>query len=373
MNVLFFANTIGMYGANHSLIDMLEELKKRYVNVYVVIMQDGELKRELRKRGIKTYIISYETNSAIKNTLTFMDKCKRLAKNIHCLPEIKKIIETNKIDIIHSNASNIDIGAIAAYRYNIPHVFHVREILLDDYGLNYDFPVVSHFFLKRAQRVIAISEYVQKKRKLGNNSIVLYNGFNLGKYSISKQSLFTNAELHILYCGVISHQKGIMDVVKAVNYLVKRGYVNVKLSIVGGENLYWLKVKKYIEQNCLNAYIQFYGYQQDLLKFRNQADVAVMSSRSEALGRVTIESMLGEVLVIGADCGATSELIRDGITGYLYEPGDIKHLASILDGIMKNKEKNISIVENAKKFALNNFDREKYVNEIISIYKNILK
>ena len=372
MNVLYFVNTVGMYGANHSLIDMLEELKKRHVNGYVVIMQDGDLKRELRKRGIKTYIVSYETNSAIKNTLTFTNKCKRLAKNIQCLQEIKKIIDTNNIDIIHSNASNIDIGAIAAFRYNLPHVFHVREILLDDYGLSYDFPTLSRFFLSKAKKIIAISEYVQKKRKLGKNSIVLYNGINLEKYSISKKALFTSDKLHILYCGVISHQKGVMDVVKAVRYLIQKGYVNIELSIVGGESPYGLKIKKYVRQNHLEKYIYFHGYQQDVLEFRKKADVAVMTSRSEALGRVTIESMLGEVLVIGADCGATSELIRDGITGYLYEPGNIKHLASILDGIKENKEKNVSIVENAKNFALDNFDREKYVNEIISIYRSLL-
>ena len=373
MNVLYFVNTVGMYGANHSLIDMLEELKKRHVNVYVVIMQDGDLKRELRKRGIKTYIVSYETNSAIKNTLTFMNKCKRLANNIQCLQEIKKIIDTNDIDIIHSNASNIDIGAMAAFRYNLPHVFHVREILLDDYGLSYDFPTLSRFFLGKAKKIIAISEYVQQKRKLGKNSVVLYNGINLEKYSIAKKVLFTSDKLHILYCGVISHQKGVMDVVKAVRYLIQKGYVNIELSVVGGESPYGLKIKNYVKQNHLEKYIHFYGYQQDMLEFRKKADVAVMTSRSEALGRVTIESMLGETLIIGANCGATRELIEDRVTGYLYEPGDIKYLASLLNSIKKNKEKNIKIVENAKKFALNNFDREKYADEIINIYKNLLQ
>lgn len=371
MNILYIANTTGMYGANNSLIDMIEELKKRRVNVYVVIMHDGDLKRELRKRGIKTYIVPFETNATADNSLTYQEKIERLVKNIQYLPRMKEIIDLNHVDIIHSNASNIDFGAITALRYHIPHVFHVREMLFEDYGLKYDFPILSKFFLHKADRIIAISEYVKKKRELGENSVVIYNGFNVEKYSISKNSLFASTKLHILYCGVISHQKGVMDIVKAVQYLAQRGHDDIELSIVGGENPYWMKIKKYIERNQLEKYIQYYGYQQDMLEFRKEADVAVMSSRSEALGRVTIESMLGEVLVIGADCGATSELIQNGVTGYLYEPGNVKQLASLLGSIKKNEVQNAKIVANAKRYALKNFSREYYVDKLISIYEDM--
>lgn len=373
MNILYIANTTVMYGANTSLVDMLEELQNRHVNVYVAIMRDGgELKRELKKRGIKTYIVPYESNAAAPNALTGYQKRERLINDIKCLPKMKEIIDTNHINLIHSNASNIDIGAMAAWRYHIPHVFHVREILLEDWGLKYDFPMLSNFFLHRANKIIAISKYVKQRRKLGKNAVILYNGFNIEKYSISKKEYFTDSKLHILYCGAISRQKGTMDVVKAIRYMVQRGYDNIELSIVGGESLYWMKVKKYIKENQLEKYIQYYGYQQDMLEFRERADVAIMSSRSEALGRVTIESMLGEVLVIGADCGATSELIQDGITGYLYKPGNIKQLAELMIMIKKNKKQNEIIIENAKRYAESNFNRDVYINKLLHIYRECI-
>lgn len=373
MNILYIANTTGMYGANTSLIDMLEELQSRHVNVYVVVMRDGELKRELRKRGIRTFIVSYTTNAAIKNTLTWSQKYERLLKNMQCLSKIKEIIDMNHIDLVHSNASNIDIGAMVALRYHIPHVLHVREMLLEAYGLVYDFSILSNFFLHKADKVIAISEYVKKKKELGENSIVLYNGFNVEKYSITKTTLFSDCKLNILYCGVISRQKGIMDVVKAVRYIVQRGYDNIELSIVGGETPYWMKVRKYIIENKLEKYVRYYGYQPDMLEFRKRADIAVMSSRSEALGRVTIESMLGEVLVLGADCGATSELIQDGITGYLYKPGDIKRLAELMIDVKRNVKQNEIIVKNAKAYAMSNFNRVTYVDKLLDIYRECIK
>lgn len=368
MNVLYFTNAISMYGANNSLIDMIEKLKKHNINICVAVMGKGSIKDELRKRGIKTYIIPYKTCAATVGAVSYSQKVKNLWNNIRCMSRIGEIIARNQVDLIHSNASNIDIGAMAALRYGIPHIWHIRELLYDDYGIKYVFPMITKYLLYRADKIIAISYYVQEQRKLGKNSVVLYNGFNIDKYKITKDTLFPTNELHILYCGLISKQKGLMDIVKAIKLLVKKGYKKIKLSITGGENPYWFKVKEYIENNGLVSYIQFYGFQSDLRPYREWADIGVVSSRCEALGRVTIENMLGEVLVIGTKSGATKELIQDGKTGFLYEPGNIGQLAEIMEYIGQNKMDAKKIVRNAQEYAVKNFDSGNYVDKLLDIY-----
>jgi glycosyltransferase involved in cell wall biosynthesis len=372
VNILFFANTAEMYGANNSLVDMLEELTKRNINVYVVVMNNGGLVRKLRKLGIKSFVVPYFANSSTEGSLSYWEKFEHLVSNIKLLPRIGEIIKKYNIDVIHSNASNIDIGAMAAIKYHIPHVWHFREMLYEDYGLKLDFPLVSKYLMKKSERIVAISEYVKKERKLGENSRVLYDGFSIEKYIISKENYFINKKLHILYCGVISKQKGIIDIVKAVEYLIRSGNRDIELEIVGGETKYWSSIAQYIKKHRLNDYVKYHGFQSDMRPFREKADVAVMTSRSEALGRVTVESMLGEALVIGADCGATSELIIDGETGYLYVPGNIVQLANIIKNIPKNKEKNKVIVKNAKAYAIDNFDRAAYVDKLMDIYGAVL-
>ena len=59
-------------------------------------------------------------------------------KNRLLLQETKKYIDKWNIDIIHSNASNLDFGQLVANKYGIPHVWHVREMLYNDYQLTYD-------------------------------------------------------------------------------------------------------------------------------------------------------------------------------------------------------------------------------------------
>jgi glycosyltransferase involved in cell wall biosynthesis len=316
--------------------------------------------------------VPYFANSSTEGSLSYWEKFEHLVSNIKLLPRIGEIIKKNNIDVIHSNASNIDIGAMAAIKYHIPHVWHFREMLYEDYGLKLDFPLVSKYLMKKSERIVAISEYVKKERKLGENSRVLYDGFSIEKYIISKENYFINKKLHILYCGVISKQKGIIDIVKAVEYLIRSGNRDIELEIVGGETKYWSSIAQYIKKHRLNDYVKYHGFQSDMRPFREKADVAVMTSRSEALGRVTVESMLGEALVIGADCGATSELIIDGETGYLYVPGNIVQLANIIKNIPKNKEKNKVIVKNAKAYAIDNFDRAAYVDKLMDIYGAVL-
>ncbi len=371
MNVLYIANSIELYGANTSLLDMIESMRGEGFYPVVLAAGPGDLTKELFRRKIKYYIIPYYTNCDIAGR-GLLGRFDKLFANMMLLSRASEIIKKHRIDIIHTNASNIDFGAMLAIKEQLPHVWHIREMLYEHYKFRYDVPFLSHYLLHRADKIIAISKYVKDGKHLEKNAAVLYNGFHVEKYNICKGKLFSEAVCNILYCGMISEGKGVMDVVKAVDCLIRNGYQNISLSIVGDGTAYWKKVKDFIEVNHLEPYIKYYGYQQNLKPFREMADIAVVSSRYEALGRVTIESMLGEVLVIGADSGATTELICDGVTGYLYEVGNSRQLADQIISVLENKNKSREIVYQAKKYALENFDSSQYAAQILKIYKQCL-
>jgi glycosyltransferase involved in cell wall biosynthesis len=75
--------------------------------------------------------------------------------------------------------------------------------------------------------------------------------------------------------------------------------------------------------------VEFWGYVPDPERAFLAADVALMCSRSEAMGRVTAEAMSCYRPVIGYAAGGTPELIADGTTGRLYHGG-----ADELAGVM---------------------------------------
>jgi glycosyltransferase involved in cell wall biosynthesis len=67
--------------------------------------------------------------------------------------------------------------------------------------------------------------------------------------------------------------------------------------------------------------VEFWGFVPDPERAFLEADVALMCSRNEAMGRVTAEAMATCRPVIGYDRGGTSEMIDHDRTGLLYRGG----------------------------------------------------
>ncbi|CAM9520342.1 unnamed protein product, partial [Chrysoparadoxa australica] len=67
-------------------------------------------------------------------------------------------------------------------------------------------------------------------------------------------------------------------------------------------------------------------------------DVFVMPSDSETLGFVVLESMASGVPVVGAKAGGIPDLIEEGKTGFLCEPGNAQAFADKVKFLLQNKE-----------------------------------
>ena len=109
-----------------------------------------------------------------------------------------------------------------------------------------------------------------------------------------------------------------------------------------------------------------------LKRIRRNTDITIVASRSEGLGRTTIEGMLAGTLVIGANAGATPEIIMDGYNGYLYNVNDPKNLSDIISNAIDNKDIAIKIAERGQKDAMQRFNRTRYGIELLEIYKELV-
>lgn len=81
------------------------------------------------------------------------------------------------------------------------------------------------------------------------------------------------------------------------------------------------------------------------------SDVGIMASRREGFGRVTFEYLVLGKPVVGANSGATPEMVLDGKTGYLFEPGNVDGLAAALKHYARDKSLAKSHGKNAARHA----------------------
>ena len=98
------------------------------------------------------------------------------------------------------------------------------------------------------------------------------------------------------------------------------------------------------------------------------ADVFYNPTRRETFGKVTAEALACGTPVITYDTTACTELVADNC-GYIEKIGDIK---AVYNDILNIIDSNIDYETNCRKFARDNFDKEKCLNQTIEFYKELL-
>jgi glycosyltransferase involved in cell wall biosynthesis len=73
--------------------------------------------------------------------------------------------------------------------------------------------------------------------------------------------------------------------------------------------------------------------------------IFAMPAFKEPLGLVFVEAMWSKCACVGTTTGSMPELIEDGVTGFLVEPGDVGALADRLMSMLADPEKTRSMGE----------------------------
>jgi glycosyltransferase involved in cell wall biosynthesis len=116
--------------------------------------------------------------------------------------------------------------------------------------------------------------------------------------------------------------------------LYRLKYNNIHNPIIIGESI---AIKgTWVEK--LENYINILPEIKDVPELFREADIVLVCSIFESFGRVTAEAMLASKPLIGANSGATPELIKDGTSGFLYEPGNYRELAEKIEYFIQNKQ-----------------------------------
>lgn len=371
MKILLISSTDSLYGANRSMLELIKYLRASGDDVIVLLPSDGEVTDELKKIGCEYYIEKYNTCVRVIGTYVL-----RYFANIRIFLKLICKVKKWNVDIVHSNTSVLDIGACVAYALHIPHVWHIRE-MLEHYNMRYIMP---HFYKRlreKSDSTIYISHFLlenAKKEYSEKNVHVIYNAFKFSDNIVDEKIKSNDSPVRLLICGMITPNKGQAEAIEAVRILVKHKRMKVELLLAGeaGDMRYGEELKRKVHEYNIEHCVQFLGFQKDLSHIRQSTDIALQCSRLEGMGRVTVESMLEGIIVVGAASGATTELIVDGENGYLYEAGNYTELADKIEYIVNHPEKKKQIENRARECARKKFNTEYINGQIREIYKEVL-
>lgn len=139
----------------------------------------------------------------------------------------------------------------------------------------------------------------------------------------------------LMIANVIPH-KGHDIMIEALGLLKDKGK-NVKCYVLGAvdRNIQYMhQLKKQISNYGLQDNVTFLGFDSEIKKFLRDYKIVILPSDSEGTPNCIMEAMSMKRLVIVSNTGGVSEMVEDGVSGFLHVPMNAEALCDTLLRVM---------------------------------------
>lgn len=364
--VVFHDNNLKS-GATASMLSIVKFWKINNIfKVDVIVPKSkGSLGEELDNLKINYHIIDYDMvrynvdKNIFKRFIKYMRGWYRILRDLKNIFFNKSLSEYREVNYIYSNTSSIYFGLFLSIFLKKKHIWHFREFGLEDQNCKHLIGDNIFYYLanRLSDKIIVISISLEDKIKkyIGQSKVIkVYNDIDSTNIYKKKYISFNkNLPLKLLVTGAIIPNKGQEFLIDVLARLKKDG-IPFELGIAGhGKDDYILHLKEKCKRNNISEHVKFHGFVTDMSKLLDYYNISVITSKKEAFGRVTIESMISGLLVICSDSGANIELVSEK-NGYIYKNEDLESLVDILKKIYNEDETvKVNKILNARKFSHN--------------------
>lgn len=287
------------------------------------------------------------------------------------------ISRNNDIEILHCNSPIGGVlGRICGKRAN------VHKIIYTAHGFHFykGAPLINNTFYKWVEQflarwtdvIITLNDEDYKnaqKFKLKKNGCVYYipgvgidlNDFEnikLNKTQYRDKLGFNNKDILLISAGNINKSKNFETCIKALKLVNRR---NIHLLICGeGPNLD--NLRKLVEKLKIKDKVHFLGYRKDIKELFMISDIFIFASKREGLPRVTMEAMASGLPCIVSKIRGNTDLIQNGVNGYLFNPSDIEDLKNKIMEIVNDnnlyKQMKVANLKKIKQYDVNLIEKK---------------
>ncbi|MEK3751580.1 glycosyltransferase family 4 protein [Paenibacillus sp. FSL E2-8871] len=375
LRVAYIDHTAKWSGGEVALFNILTHIGEQ-IDPLVILAEDGALAERLREKGMDVRIIPLDESirSRGRNAVNLGAPAaafKLLAYGRKLAP----LLKAEKVDCVHTNSLKSALyGAIAAKIAGVPLIWHIR----DHIGAPYLKPIVAKGIrlLSRLlpNGVIANSHSTLNALELprSKKTLVVYSAF--AKVIGNGIGMRDQKDFNVLLVGRLAHWKGQHIVLEAAKSF--KNEPRVKFWLAGdalfGEEAYKQELLQKIKNDELTN-VSMLGHVDDIQGLMNTADLLIHTSVTpEPFGQVIVEGMAAGLPVIASNEGGPVEIVVQGETGLLIEPGDAAILADSIKWMLDHPEERRRMADNGMKRVKEHFVIENTVKDIVDYYKGLL-
>jgi L-malate glycosyltransferase len=284
--------------------------------------------------------------------------------------------------IPHSVSALLAREMLATGGRRLPFVttLHGTDITL--VGLDRSYLPITRHSIQQSDGVTSISEYLKRKtvEDFGVTRPIetITNFVNCDLYApIQPEAVRTEARLRfakpdeaiLLHLSNFRPVKRVLDTVKIFAEVAKQ--LPAQLVLVGDgpdrSAAEWLAHDQGIQDR-----VHFLGKQERVNELLPLADLLLMPSELESFGLAALEAMACKVPSIATGVGGVPELIEDGVTGLLFDVGDVEAMAAGALALLADRARFDQMREAGRKAAQKRFCASLVVPQYVRFYERVL-
>lgn len=360
MKILFVSGNLCDGGAQRVISVISSELAEKGHDVNLLLYSRNEKEYPLSE---KVKVLSLADNFEEYQKISGLKRIKLIRK---ALKEVKPEVAVGFIEGgygLYLSSFGLKMKKVSSARIN-------PKYIIEEKGIR---AFINKRWFKKSNAIVLQTESQREfaPKSWQKKSVVIAN-------PVSEIALFNEKQVYSDICqkfimvGRLDNQKNYSMAIDAISQL-KTEYSNIHLDIFGKGSLEQTLQAEIIEKDVADN-ITLKGWTQNAVQELKEHDLYLMTSNFEGMPNALMEAMAVGLPVISTDCPTgPSDLIDNGVNGYLIPVSDAKVLAErIKEVIEMPEEKRIEMAKLARQKMQENFNNKAIASKWEELFKNLV-
>lgn len=349
-------------GAESMAFNLLSNLKGYPdLDLAIILLNEGRLAEDLREIGIKVHVID-------EKLFSFWQIVRRT----------RAILRTSPPDLIHSHRYKENVLATLAAGFNgsiklvatqhgLPEFADEKTTLSNRLISKANFHILSRYFTRTVAVSANVRNYLVKQHAFGEDSVEsIHNGIKIPDATVSRPKAGTFV---IGSSGRLSQVKDYPLMVETARAIASNCAQDVHFELAG-EGPERPVIESMLHRYGLQDSFIMRGHLDDMDNFYRGIDIYLNTSIHEGIPMTILEALARGIPVIAPAVGGISEIITNGVEGFLIDSRNPEAFAEKCLLLQENEELREKMSKAARDRAERAFSAEKMAEKYYRLYRS---
>lgn len=239
---------------------------------------------------------------------------------------------------LHGNVVALMAKVLTAGRFRVIAQVHNEPVTYGPTGASPLLMALARRLYRYADGTVAVAEDLRHAQiatfgVAPERVVTINNAFPVARIEAAARAPLEGADAtpFIVACGRLTEVKGFDDLIRAFATVRLRRPLRL---VILGDGPERAALERLAAALGVAKDVELRGFVSNPYAWFGRARSFVLSSRSEGLANVLVEAMISGAPIVSSRCAGAAEVIEDGHTGLLYEPGDVAGLVRALERLL---------------------------------------